>query len=103
KINKETITVVVDGEERPYVEETVIHDWQMSAEEAAATISEEEDEEFQWVLPNNEGDEIPEYHHVNVVKPIKRNKLPVLWNRQLQPGFSGMLIAICLAIPVGLM
>ncbi|MBO1005601.1 SPOR domain-containing protein [Pseudogracilibacillus auburnensis] len=103
KNNQEIITVIVDGEERPYVEGALIRDWQMSSEEAAATMSEEEDDEFQWVLPMNDEDEIPEFHHVNVVKPIKRDKFPNLWNKQLQPGFSGMLIAICLAVPVGLM
>lgn len=102
--NDKSIIVKIDGEERPYYEETVIHDWKKGTEEASATVSEEEgDEEFSWVLPKNDSEEIPEFHQLNVVQPEERKQYPFHWRKASQPGLSRMIIAICLAIPVGLM
>src|SRR5690606_11679482 len=102
KNRKKTIPILVDGEERPYVEETVIHDWKMTSEESSATISEDKEEEFEWILPANEPEDIPEYHHVNVFQPVKKRTFSFSLKRPMQPGFSGMLIAVFLAIPIGL-
>ncbi|MBS4217004.1 hypothetical protein KHA96_01605 [Bacillus sp. FJAT-49711] len=99
-----TIKIKLNGREQPFSEETAIHDWQSATEEASAAQSEEtvEDEEFEWILPNVEKNEVPEYKIINATKD-NVGKFPMpKWRKNIKPGISSLFISVFLAIAVGL-
>ncbi|MCR2820544.1 hypothetical protein [Lederbergia panacisoli] len=104
KERNSTIKIKLNGKEQPFSEETAIHDWQSATKEASAASSEEtvEEEEFEWILPNVEKNEVPEYKIINATKDNVK-KLPMTnWKRNIKPGFSSVFISVFLAIAVGL-
>ncbi|MBS4176192.1 SPOR domain-containing protein [Lederbergia citrea] len=102
KKRKPAIKIKINGDERPFSEEAAIHDWQSGSNEAAATASEEsmDEEEFDWILPEVEKKEMPEFHKVNYA-PTER-KLPSHWRKKMKPGISGLILSILLAVAIGL-
>lgn len=102
------IKITLNGKERPFTEETVIRDWKTASEQASATVSEDqtEDEDFEWILPNEEHKEVPEFKLIHTELPSK-NRTPGNWKRKLKPSMlhpnmKGFIISFCLAIIVGL-
>ncbi|MBS4199815.1 hypothetical protein KHA93_09110 [Bacillus sp. FJAT-49732] len=98
-----TIKIKLNGKEQTFSEETAIHDWQSATNEASAASSEEiVEDEFEWILPNDEKNEVPEYKIINATNDNIR-KLPVrTWNRNIKSSFSGLFLSVFLAIAVGL-
>ncbi|MBW8350203.1 hypothetical protein K0H71_12215 [Bacillus sp. IITD106] len=98
-----TIKIKLNGREQSFSEEAAIHDWQSATNEASAASSEETaEEEFEWVLPNVEEKEVPEYKIINATNDNIKN-LPVkTWKRNIKPGFKGLFLSVFLAIAVGL-
>ncbi|MBS4194829.1 hypothetical protein [Lederbergia citri] len=98
-----TIKIKLNGREQTFSEETAIHDWQSATKETSAASSEETaEEDFEWVLPNVEKNEVPEYKIINATNDDIRN-LPVkTWKKNIKPGFRGLFLSVFLAIAVGL-
>jgi len=98
-----TIKIKLNGKEQKFSEEAAIHDWQSATKEASAASSEEiVEDEFEWILPNVEKSEVPEYKIINATNDNTK-KLPVrTWKRNLKSNYSGLFLSVFLAIAVGL-
>nr|WP_144921321.1 SPOR domain-containing protein [Paenibacillus bovis] len=98
------IKIKLNGVEKPFSEETRIHDWRTTVRDETAATSEDtaDEEEFEWILPEIETKEIPEYKIVNATVPSPRNNIGKKWRRQMYPDISKLVFSIILAIVVGL-
>ncbi|GIN71080.1 hypothetical protein J14TS2_15550 [Bacillus sp. J14TS2] len=100
-----TIKIKLNGKERPFEEKTVVHDWQAASEETSAASSEEmlDEEEFEWILPNEEEPEIPEFKVNHHTESKKRPNIHRFGNGPFTLGIKRTIISFVLAITVGLL
>ncbi|WP_158598206.1 SPOR domain-containing protein [Falsibacillus albus] len=105
KKDKATITIKINGEEKQFQEELVVHDWKEAKTESAASAEAlEEDESFDWVLPDEgpqNGEEIKEFKQISYVPAV--TKKTWINPRQKQSGSPAMLVSILLAVLTGLL
>ncbi|MCJ7839897.1 hypothetical protein MUB24_03000 [Lederbergia sp. NSJ-179] len=102
---KATIKIKLNGSERPFEEETVIHDWKAASDETSAASSEEMlDEEFEWILPNEEEEqEVPEFKVNHQKEPKKQPYFHRNGNSPLKLWVKRLILSFVLAITVGLL
>ena len=97
------ISIKIDGKERPFSEEIGISDWQAVKEEAAAAAEDViEPDEFEWVLPEVDRQEVPEFQKVNYTPTKGRKQFGRKLRGNYSPGISALIISIALAVVVGL-
>lgn len=96
------IKIKLNGDERPFTEKVVISDWKSATEEAAAAAEKTVDEEeFDWVLAEENIREIPEFQQVNYT-PVKHIHH---YRKKKGNGMQGMpvlAISVILAVIIGL-
>ncbi len=100
--NKNTITIKIDGEKKEYDDENLlVHNWQLGSEESAAAEEKVEEDQFDWILPDEENDPLPkEYKKINYVQTspkVKKSMLPKL------KGSSKIFVSLAGAIVVGVL
>ncbi|CAM3935964.1 hypothetical protein [Lederbergia lenta] len=104
KTQQPAIKIKINGEERPFEEEITVNDWQVAAEETSASAEKADEEDvFDWVLPETEYKEVSEFQKVNYF-PSKHKKHPSqYWRRKSVHGVATMILSIFLAVAVGLL
>lgn len=101
---RSTIKIKLNGKERPFEEKTVVHDWQAASEETSAASSEEMlEEEFEWILPDEEETEIPEFKINHHTESKKRPYFHRVGNGPFKWGIKKLVVSFVLAITVGLL
>lgn len=102
---KSTIKIKLNGKERPFEEKTVVHDWQAASEETSAASSEDmlDEEEFEWILPNEEETEIPEFKVNHHTETKKRPNIHRVGSGPFKLGIKKLIVSFVLAITVGLL
>lgn len=104
KTQQPAIKIKINGEERPFEEEITVNDWKIAADETSASAEKTQDDDtFDWVLPDTEYKEVAEFQKVNYF-PSKHKKRPSqYWRRKTVPGVATVILSIFLAIAVGLL
>lgn len=95
------IKIKINGEERPFSERVAISNWQTAKRESAAAEEAADEESFEWVLPDVNSREVPEYEKINYAAP-KKKSFPSQWKRPFNRNKASLLVSVILAIPVGL-
>ncbi|QQZ10714.1 hypothetical protein [Heyndrickxia vini] len=98
------IKIKINGKERPINEDMTIHDWK-SAKEETAVGAETKDEQFDWILPDIDENQIQEFKKINYTKkstasfPNKLRKNP---NKQVTKLFLSIITAVSIGVLIGL-
>lgn len=101
------IKIKINGEERPFKEEMEIHDWKSGKKEvAASTENVSEEDQFDWVLPEVDENQIPEFKKIHYTK--KSSSIPFSKkinnknNRQFTKLFFSTVTAVTIGVLIGL-
>lgn len=61
------------------------------------------EEDFEWVLPEINNEEVPEFQKVNYVPSVRKTPFAKSFRRKLSPNIASLIISIFLAVGVGLL
>ncbi|MEK3890573.1 SPOR domain-containing protein [Bacillus sp. FSL K6-3431] len=101
KTQQPAIKIKINGEERPFEEEVIVNNWQTAVEETSAAADKTlEEENFDWVLPEVEYNEVSEFQKVNYFP--SKNKKYTSRGRKSAP-LATLILSIFLAVAVGLL
>lgn len=105
---KKEMKVKINGKEQPLKEEVVIKDWSKAKKETAAAEERLENDEFEWVLPEKNIPDVPEFQTVQSIQETKSQEkrpkinLPKYIQKKFSPNKTGLLISSILAVAIGL-
>ncbi|GIN94344.1 stage II sporulation protein B [Siminovitchia terrae] len=105
---KKEMKVKINGKEQSLNEEVVIKDWSKAKKETAAAEDRLENDEFEWVLPNKNIPEVPEFQPVQgIPESIEQEKKPKIniskyLQTRISPNKKGLIISAILAVAIGL-
>ncbi|WP_433743431.1 SPOR domain-containing protein [Falsibacillus pallidus] len=103
--NEASIRIKINGEEKEFEENLVVHDWKETKKEtAAASEALEEDESFEWVLPEpeQEQEELKEFKQISYVPAISKKSWVQPKGPNRKNGLSNLVFSIATAIIIGL-
>lgn len=98
------IKIKINGKERPVNEDIAIHDWK-SAKEETAVSAETKDEQFDWILPDIEENQVQEFKKINYMKKSTAsysNKLKKNQNKHVTKLFLSIVTAVTIGVLIGL-
>ncbi|WP_144461368.1 hypothetical protein [Siminovitchia fortis] len=105
---KKDMKIKINGKEQPLNEEVVIKDWSKAKKETAAAEERLENDEFEWVLPEKNIPEVPEFQPVQSIPEPKDQEsspkinIPKYFKKKFSPNKTGFLISSILAVAIGL-
>ncbi|MGE8206079.1 hypothetical protein ACQKP0_16260 [Heyndrickxia sp. NPDC080065] len=101
---KNQIRIKINGEERPFKEKMEIHDWKSGKEETAAGAENaSEEDQFDWVLPEIEENQVNEFKKIHYSKTNYTPSSTKLIKRKTNRPFSMLLFSIITAITIGVL
>lgn len=105
---KKEMKVKINGKEQSLKEDVVIKDWSKAQKESAAAEEQIDSDEFEWVLPEKNVKEIPEFQaapgiteSVGPEKHLKIN-IPKSLRKRFLSNKKGLLLSTILAVAIGL-
>ncbi|RDI44152.1 SPOR domain-containing protein [Falsibacillus pallidus] len=103
--NEASIRIKINGEEKEFEENLVVHDWKDTKKETAAgSEALEEDESFDWVLPDPGQDqgELKEFKQISYVPAISKKSWVQPKGPKRKGGLSNLVFSIATAVIIGL-
>lgn len=106
--SKKEMKVKINGKEQPLNEDVVIKDWSKAKKETAAAEEKIDSDEFEWILPEKNMKEVPEFQPAqsipdsNSKEKNSKIKLSKYFPKRFTPNKTGLLISTILAVAIGL-
>jgi stage II sporulation protein B len=98
------IRIKINGDERPFKEEVAIHNWSKSEEElAAATEEAVDDDQFDWVLPDVDENQVNEFKRIYYEPAIDSPKSGKKSGKKSSSHILTIIVSAATAISIGIL